>query len=292
MKIGSAASLMLFSSGCLENWGDYQFLSGPNGWSGATRYDDADTDLRFDIAATSMEVSQEPELNRATMLDRIDEIVDERPSVQIVLFGETITGWYRVGDDEENEAYQRSVAETLPGPTSDAIAAAAQAAGIYVAFGIAQADGDRLYNALVLIDPEGEIQAVHHKYLTVHSDVVSSLDNPYTNGDGPTVTEIGGVPFGLLTCNDMHSERIAEGFADAGVEVVLSALADEAEAVEAGGWSPISPVYNAWVVQANRFGAEGDFDYPGAASILDPAGTVRASLNGDGWVAESIGVYP
>jgi predicted amidohydrolase len=226
------------------------------------------------------------------MIARVREIKTARPHARIILFGETITGWYLGGaDTASNRKYQDSIAETVPGPASDTLGALAKELGIYIAFGIARRTDEGLYNALVLMNPSGAVQAIHHKYLTVHSSVVPSLDYPYLNGDGATVTEIDGVPFGLMVCNDMHSQTIAQGFTRHNVRVVLSALSDKSDAPEQDGWSPISSIYNAWVVQANRFGTEGNETYPGALSVIDPAGRVRASANRDGWIAARIGVY-
>jgi hypothetical protein len=89
----------------------------------------------------------------------------------------------------------------------------------------------------------------------------------------------------------MHSLTVARGLCGRGVKVVLSALSDKSNAPEAGGWSPIPSIYNAWVVQSNRYGTEGKDTYPGAMSVIDPAGRVRASGNRDGWIAARIGVY-
>lgn len=289
-----AAATLALGASCnvMENLGEYEYLSAANGWSGATRFDDRNADVRFDIAATSFTVSRDPAENRARMKDLVEEIVDERPGVDVILFGETITGWYRrSADDEENRAYQRSVAEPIPGPTTDQMASLARQHRVFIAFGIAEAAEEGLYNSLVLLDRDGELLAVHRKFLTVKSDVVTSLDDPYENGPGATVANIEGVPFGLIICNDMHARTIAEGLAEARVKVVLSALADSVAAVEVDGFNPIGPLYNAWVVHANRFGTEADLVYPGAASIIDPAGAVRASLNGEGWIALDLGVF-
>jgi predicted amidohydrolase len=286
------AFVLLVRCGIMENIDDYQYLSGPNGWSGNTKFDDSKADVWFDVASASMTVSRDPAINRAAMERKVREIVASRPQVQLILFGETTTGWYLGSSDkEQNKAYQDSIAETVPGPTSSQMSDLAKELGVYIAFGMAERSNDVLFNSLILVNPEGQIQAKHRKYLTVHSDVVTPLDYPYANGDGATVTEIEGVPFGLMICNDMHSWEIAKGFTDRKVKVVLSALADKGNAPEEGGWSPISPVYNAWVVQANRFGDEGKEKYPGAISILDPAGSVRESFNGDGWIVARIGVY-
>jgi predicted amidohydrolase len=284
--------LLLFSCGIMENMDDYQYLSSPNGWSGKTKFDDSRADTWFDIASVSMTVSRDPAVNRATMERKVREIVAARPQVEIILFGETTTGWYLgESDKERNKAYQDSIAETVPGTTSGLMQDLARELGVYIAFGIAERSGTDLFNTLILVNPAGEIQAIHRKYLTVHSNVVTPLDYPYRNGDGATVTEIDGIPFGLMICNDMHSWKIAKGFTDRNVKVILSALADKGKAPEADGWSPIPPVYDAWVIQANRYGTEGKEIYPGAISIPDPAGYVRGSMNGDGWIASRIGVY-
>jgi predicted amidohydrolase len=288
----SFLSVLLPGCGIMENAGDYQYLSGPNGWSGNTSFDDSKADVYFEVACASMTVSRDPAVNREALAGRVRGIKAVRPEVQIVLFGETITGWYLGGSDTaSNRQYQDSIAETVPGPTSDTMGALSKELGIYIAFGIAQRTGEGLYNSLVLVNPAGAVQAVHHKYLTVHSTVVAPLDYPYLNGTGTTVTRINGVPFGLIVCNDMHSLTVAQGMCRENVRVVLSALSDKSKAPEQDGWSPLSSIYNAWVVQANRAGSEGKETYPGAMSVIDPAGRVRASKNGDGWIAARIGVY-
>jgi len=112
----------LAPAGCdlMENWEDYEYLSAANGWSGSTSYDDSDADVFFDVAATSLAVSRDPEENRATMEETLLDVAEAEPDLDIVLFGETITGWYRASDDDdENAAYQASVAEPVPGPTSE-----------------------------------------------------------------------------------------------------------------------------------------------------------------------------
>lgn len=276
----------------MENWADYEYLSGVNGWSGATRYDDSDADVVFRVAATSLRVSEDPAENLDAIEDTVVEVLDAQPTVDLVLFGETITGLYRAGQtDAEDRDYQESVAETIPGPSTDRLGALAADAGIYLAYGMAERDGEHLYNALVLHGPDGGILAVHRKVLTVHTRLGTALDSPYDNGEGVTVAEIDGVPLGLVICNDMHSGAVAEGLTAAGVGVVLEALADTAQAPPVDGWSPIPIIWDAWVIQSNRVGAEGDLVYPGAAAILDPAGSVRASMNGEGWIWADVGVY-
>ena len=68
-------------------------------------------------------------------------------------------------------------------------------------------------------------------------------------------------------------------------------MSDLAPAPPEGSWTPIPGIWGTWVVTANRHGTEGEREYPGSAWIADPAGSVRASLEGEGWVGARIGIY-
>src|SRR2546428_10622073 len=58
----------------------------------------------------------------------------------------------------------REIAEQVPGPISDGLAAVARERGIWVLAGsIAERDGDRIYNTSTLIDRSGELVARYRK---------------------------------------------------------------------------------------------------------------------------------
>lgn len=57
----------------------------------------------------------------------------------------------------------RDLAQPVPGPTVDALAAAAQAEGIYVAAGVTERAGDQIYNSAVFLGPTGELLLLHRK---------------------------------------------------------------------------------------------------------------------------------
>src|SRR5688572_25921152 len=57
----------------------------------------------------------------------------------------------------------RRLAEPIPGRYSDLLAIAARQAGIYVAAGLTERDGERIYNSAVLISPEGDLLVKHRK---------------------------------------------------------------------------------------------------------------------------------
>src|SRR5204863_6606910 len=57
----------------------------------------------------------------------------------------------------------RELARPIPGPNADRLAQAAREHRIYVAAGLVERAGDRLYNAAVLIDHQGGIRLHHRK---------------------------------------------------------------------------------------------------------------------------------
>src|SRR5437763_13031690 len=54
-------------------------------------------------------------------------------------------------------------AETVPGPSTDAMAVLARGYSTYVAFGMLERDGAILYNTAVLLDRTGAIIGKYHK---------------------------------------------------------------------------------------------------------------------------------
>ena len=116
-------------------------------------------------------------------------------------------------------ASARTQATTIPGTTTAALAEAAAAHGVTVAAGLVERDGDRLYNAAVLISPSGEILARHRKI----NELQLALDL-YSVGTtlGVVRTPIGVV--GLSICADNAPRSIALGRAlgHMGAQVLLS----------------------------------------------------------------------
>lgn len=113
----------------------------------------------------------------------------------------------------------RELAEPIPGRTSDRLAAAARAEAVYVAAGITERDGERVYNAAVLIGPDGEILLKHRKIneLDIAHDV-------YSIGDrlGVAHTPLG--TFALNICADNFPDSLVFAHAQArmGAQVLLS----------------------------------------------------------------------
>jgi predicted amidohydrolase len=121
----------------------------------------------------------------------------------------------------------RERADPIPGPTSERLADAARTHGIYVVAGIHERDGERLYNASVLIDDEGRLVMKHHKINEL--DIAWDL---YTRGSSLSVVE---TPFGRVAisiCADNLPASISLGHAAGhmGARMILSPCAWAVEA--------------------------------------------------------------
>jgi predicted amidohydrolase len=113
----------------------------------------------------------------------------------------------------------RTQAQPIPGPHAERLAEVACACKVYVAAGLVERAGDRLYNAAVLFGPGGEI-LLHHRKI---NELDIALDF-YAVGDrlGVVETELG--TLGLAICADNFGSSLAIGhvLARMGAQVLLS----------------------------------------------------------------------
>ena len=119
-------------------------------------------------------------------------------------------------------ASARAQATTIPGPTTRTLAALAVEHGVMIAAGLVERDGDRLYNAAVLISSEGALLGRHRKI----NELRFALET-YSTGTGLAVFETPVGVVGLDICADNAPLSIALGqtLGQMGAQVVLSPCA-------------------------------------------------------------------
>jgi predicted amidohydrolase len=229
-------------------------------------YDDQSAGLRLKVAAVTMTCHRDKDVNRSRMIQWIDQAMREEPGTQLVFFGETVLGWYTTGADTEQ--YHRALAETIPGDTTSEISAAAVEHGVHISFGMTEEHEGRLYNAQILIDPSGEIIAVHRKFFLQGSGV-------FTPGGMPlTVVTLDGIKTAVLVCSDIQSPQVRAELQEQRPELLLGSLANPNDP----DWfisEMIAKLVGSWIVTANRYGMEGDYFYDGQMIVADPLGRVR-----------------
>ena len=218
------------------------------------------------LATVAMHPDLDPLVNRGRMKIVIEETKQDHPDVRLIIFGETILGWfYKKG---ETQAYHESIAESIPGPSTDFVADLARAQDIYISFGLSERDGDKLYNAQVVISPEGEIVAKHRKFWI--------RNKIFTAGDRKlTTVSIDGVNAAVLICADARSLELVRKIRRNRVELVLASLADYATSTRMN--QLIGSLFDAWVVIANRYGEENERLWHGLITVTDPWVRLRTS---------------
>lgn len=116
----------------------------------------------------------------------------------------------------------REKAQPIPGKHSEMISYAAREAGVYVVAGLVERAGDLLYNAAVLVSPEGAILLKHRKIneLTIAQDL-------YATGDRLSIVEtpLGTIGVNICADNFPNSLVFAHSLARMGCQILLSPCA-------------------------------------------------------------------
>ena len=171
------------------------------------------------------------------------------------------------------------IAELARGDLVGGVRRIAATRGVAVLVGAPVLDGDRVRNAAVLVDRDGEVVGVHHK-----SHLFGVQDRRFAAGpDACTVVDLLGVRIAIMICYDVEFPETVRLAALAGAELV---------AVPTAQMEPFTFVaehllrVRAWenqvyVAYANLVGTEATTTYVGRSSISGPDGDVLAAA-GDG----------
>jgi len=121
----------------------------------------------------------------------------------------TILGWVNP------EAHER--AHPIPGADTDRLGRLARQYDLFLCAGLAEKDNDRLYDSVVLIDPQGRILLKHRK-INLLTDL---MDPPYTPGRDICVAETPLGTIGLLICADSFQEPLCRRLRELKPDLVL-----------------------------------------------------------------------
>ena len=108
-------------------------------------------------------------------------------------------------------------AEPIPGPIVERMIGVCRETGAAVVFGLLERDGDRVYNACVLISPDGLLGA----YRKIHLPYLG-IDRFATAGERPfAVHSWRGVRVGLNICYDAAFPESSRALALAGADLIV-----------------------------------------------------------------------
>jgi formamidase len=192
---------------------------------------------------------------------------------ECVLSGYTVA-WKNEPDYESRRMRVRTLAEPVPGPHSEKIAALAKELGVYIVFGMAEAGADGLmYNTALLAAPDGTLAG---KYRKVHLRPFE-MENGFSRGDEFKVFDIapGGVPLklGIMICFDREIVESARVLRLLGADVIAVPLATSAARDDiVRGMTRVRAYENeVYLVMVNHAAPRID----GGSVLIDPLGNLQ-----------------
>jgi predicted amidohydrolase len=265
----------MFGMACDSLDEDMIFPHASQFWMNPPKYDDSGATKFLNVAAVSFYVNPSPEANRDKMAYFIDKIAAEQPDVRLILFSEAALGYYfRSLNSSE---YQKSIAETIPGVTSDKISQKAMEHQIYISFGMAEKSGEELYISQVLIGPDGTIESVYRKYYLIPDEKKGGF-NAWRDF---VINVIDNIKVATIICNDINSLTVNKRIHESGAELVLH---PEATGGAVGSiFRKPAPYYQftyTWFLGTNRIGKEDGLEYDGMLYLSTPSGEPRIIKTG------------
>ncbi|MET9433429.1 carbon-nitrogen family hydrolase [Streptomyces sp. NPDC006551] len=181
-------------------------------------------------------------------------------------------------------AYESFAAESelLKGPTFEAMAAAAQDAGVWLHAGsVVEAVGGALYNTSLVLTPEGELAASYRKIHRFGFDKGEAV--MMAAGEEPVTVALPGLTVGVATCYDLRFPELFRGLVDAGAQAFVVPAGWPARRRE--HWTVLArarAVENqAYMLACGTAGTHAGVEQAGHSIVVDPWGEVMAEAGPD-----------
>lgn len=212
--------------------------------------------------------------------ENLDQILRQtkvaaQEGADLIVFPECAVAGYVFASREEALPFLESV----PGASTDKLAACCQELGVHVIVGLLEKDGNRAYNTAVLLGPEGIIG----KYRKSHLPYLG-VDRFLDAGDGPFrvyPTAVGNI--GLLICYDCNFPEVSRVMALLGADILaLPTNWPEGRDKPPRFLVPARAYENrVHFVAVNRVGKERGTGFHGHSKIVSSLGETLAEASGD-----------
>ena len=242
------------------------------------------------IALVQMSCEAEPRRNLDKALARIEEAAAR--GAKVVCLQELFRSRYFC---QSEEARNFDLAEPIPGPTTEALSAAAAARKLVIVGSIFERRAEGVYhNTAVVLDADGRL-AGHYRKMHIPDDPHYYEKFYFTPGDLDfTAHRTAHATVGALVCWDQWFPEAARLVALAGAQIVFypTAIGWERSEVESvrhrqlQAWETVQRGHaianGMFVAVANRVGAEDSLDFWGNSFVVDPFGEVIAHADAGG----------
>ena len=241
------------------------------------------------IGLVQMSCDQKPEKNLKKAIARIVEVAKE--GAQIVCLQELFRSQYFC---QTEDIALFKLAETIPGPTTDALSKVAKQRKVVIVASIFEKRAAGVYhNTAVIINASGKIAGKYRK-MHIPDDPLYYEKFYFTPGDlgfQTHDTKYGKV--GALVCWDQWFPEAARLTALSGSQFLfyptaIGWLPDEEEEMnqaQHSAWETIQRAHaianGVYVVVVNRVGREGKLNFWGQSFVADPFGRIIAKASSD-----------
>ncbi|MCA8986212.1 MAG: DUF1080 domain-containing protein [Planctomycetaceae bacterium] len=150
--------------------------------------------------------TKSPEERREAFIPLIEEAARQR--ADLVTLPEVVT--YGQGSTYE------SVAEPVPGPSTEFFGALAKKHNMYLVPGLVERDGTLIYNVAVLIGPDGKLVGKYRKVCLPRGEIEGGI----TPGNDYPVFETRFGKVGMMVCYDGFFPEVARELSNRGAEVI------------------------------------------------------------------------
>src|SRR5437763_2984266 len=213
------------------------------------------------------------ERNLARMIQVLGETAAKR--AKLTVFPEAaLTGYCFKSMDEA-----RPHAEPIPGPSTKRLTSVCRELDVFVIYGLLEADGERLFNACVLVGPDGVVGS----YRKIHLPFLG-VDRFTTAGDRPfAVHEAAGMRIGMHICYDGGFPESARVLMLQGADLVVlpTNWRPGSGRMASFAVNPRAIENNIYYGACNRVGEERGFRFIGQSKICDPSGRALAEAAHD-----------
>lgn len=228
------------------------------------------------IALIQQSATRDPQANLDKGIASLERAADL--GAELVCYAEL--AFERFHPQERAKADFRELAQTIPGPVTDAFAAKARELGVVVVLNLFERDGDRCFDTSPVIDADGRLLG---RARMVHITDYEAFHEKgyYTPGDtGVPVFDTSAGRIGVAICYDRHYPEQMRALALSGAEVVVI---PQAGAV--GEWPDglyeaelrVAAFQNGYFTAlCNRVGPEEKLIFAGESFVCGPDGKVLA----------------
>ena len=266
----------------------YQISDNHLSLCGLRQLDKEESKVGLTVATVCMNVKTDTAANLKTFAEYIKQA--SRKGAQLIVFPEIALqqnpGWLARQVSEDEMAYVHRTAEPIPGPSTAAITELAKQHKIYIIFGMTEkSENDELYNASVLLGPDGVIGKYRKQHLFTDKRRGGNEELFWKPGTEMGLFETPFGKIGLITCIEMEDHFGGE-LTDAGADILVTTTAwrgDVNKAVVLYERYTKSNAFesNLWHIVSNQVGQSGHVTGYGHSRVVHPSGEIVADTGSE-----------